>query len=48
MAKIYIRIKGIEYYAGSGRRKDLEKLKEEMIKDKEKMKKFKIEEIKVK
>lgn len=48
MAKIYIKINGIEQCMGIGRKKDLEKLKEKMEKDKEKMKKFKIEEIIVK
>lgn len=45
MAKIYVKINGIKQKMGIGRKKDLEKLKEKMIKDKEKMKKFKIEEI---
>ena len=46
MAKIYIKVNGIEKCMGIGRRKDLEKLKEKMLKDKEKIEKFKIEEIK--
>lgn len=45
MAKIYVKINGIKQKMGIGRKKDLEKLKEKMIKDKEKMKRFKIEEI---
>lgn len=48
MAKIIIKINGIEMCMGIGRKKDLEKLKEKMEKDKEKMKQFKIEEIKIK
>ena len=48
MAKIYIKINGIERCVGIGRKEDFEKLKEKMLKDKEKMKKFKIEEIIVK
>ena len=48
MAKIYIKVKGIERCVGIGRKKDLEKLKEKMEKEKEKMEKFKIEEIIVK
>lgn len=48
MAKIYIKVKGIESCIGIGRKKDLEKLKEKMLKDKEKIKKFGIEEIKIK
>lgn len=47
MAKIIVKINGIEKCMGIGRRKDLEKIKKEMLKDKEKIKKFKIEEIKV-
>lgn len=47
MAKIYIKINGIEQKMGIGRYKDLIKLKEKMEKDKGKMKKFKIEEIRV-
>lgn len=45
MAKIIIKINGIEQCMGIGRKKDLEKLKEKMEKDKNKIKKFKIEEI---
>lgn len=45
MAKIYVKINGIKQKMAIGRKKDLEKLKEKMIKDKEKMKRFKIEEI---
>lgn len=48
MAKIIIKINGIEQCMGLGRKKDLEKLKEKMEQDKEKMKKFKIEEIIIK
>lgn len=48
IAKIIIKINGIEQCMGIGRKKDLEKLKEKMEQDKEKMKKFKIEEIKIK
>lgn len=47
MAKIIIKVNGIEQCMGIGRKKDLEKIKEKMLKDKEKIKKFKIEEIKV-
>ena len=48
MAKIIVKVNGIERGIGIGRKEDLEKLKEKMLKDKEKMKKFKIEEIIVK
>lgn len=48
MSKIYIKINGIERCVGIGRKKDLKKLKERMKEEKEKMKKFKIEEIIVK
>ena len=48
MAKIYVKINGIEMCMGIGRKKDLEKLKEKMEQDKEEIKKFKIEEIIVK
>lgn len=47
MAKIIIKINGIELCCGIGRKKNLEKLKELMLKDKEKIKKYKIEEIKI-
>ena len=48
MARIYIRVNGIEKLVAVGRKKDLEKLKEKMEKEEEKMKKFKIEEIIIK
>ena len=47
MAKIMVKVKGIEICMGIGRKKDLEKLKEKMIKDKEKINRFEIEEIKI-
>lgn len=47
MAKIYVKINGIEKCMGIGRKKDLEKLKKKMEEDKQKMKEFKIESIKV-
>ena len=48
MAKIIVKVNGIEKCMGIGRKKDLERIKEKMLKDKEKIKKFKIEEIIVK
>ena len=48
MAKIYIKVNGIERFVAVGRKKDLEKLKEKMEKEEEKMKKFEIEEIIIK
>lgn len=47
MAKIIVKVKGIEICMGIGRKKDLEKLKKKMLKDKEKINRFKIEEIKI-
>lgn len=47
MAKIYVKINGIEKCMGIGRKKDLIKLKEKMQKDKQKIKEFKIEEIRI-
>lgn len=47
MAKIYVKINGIEKCMGIGRKKDLEKLKIKMEKDKQKIKQFKIESIRV-